>query len=403
DGVFRSLEHANKAPFQNGFLLGIVPLIPSPAAPVSHSRNDARSSAQVASAEPSPEPQVSTPPKPKYEPLSGPEEDLKNRVRRVIAFYKKPRLNTRDHCPWEILHDIIANGTEAQVLVDGPTGKPITSIGWLCFNRPAHGLQLLYLKADRMGTKQGPGVQGHDGQFLAALAQARVMRNYPVHVGGREFTVEGLVQYEQNTCYSHSELTFKLIGLNHYLDPDAAWKNDRGEDWSISRMVREELAQPIHGVTCGGTHRLVAMSLAVQKRQKLGLPIDGDFARAEKVVRGYQQVTFQLQNRDGSFSTEWFRGPGSNPNLERRLRTSGHLLEWVLMTLPTDQLRHPNVQRGVAYMANLLWETRYQAWDAGYLCHAVHAMNLYDQRVFQPIEQEKQDKVVAAAPSERVQ
>lgn len=338
---------------------------------------------------------VVEPPKPRLKPLTQYEQNLKSYVRRVTAFYRRPRLNTRDHCPWEILHDVIANGTDTQVLMDGPNGKPVTAIGWLCFNRPAHGQQLLYPRKNRLGIKEGPGVQGHNGQFLAALAQARVMKTYPVRVAGKEFTVEDIIHSEQKACRSGTELTFKLIGLNHYLEPDATWTNELGETWSIERLVREELPQKINGATCGGTHRLVGLSLVVQKRQKLDMPINGVYDQASRKVHGYQRHTFQLQNSDGSFSSEWFRGPGNNPNLERRLRTSGHLLEWLVMTLPTDELRHPQMQRGVAYISNLLWQQRHRKWDAGYLCHPIHALNLYDQYIYRRIEQQDQPAAVA--------
>ncbi len=89
---------------------------------------------------------------------------------------------------------------------------------------------------------------------------------YPIRVEGHDFTVADLVELEQRTCRPKSELTFQLIGLAHYLDSDATWENDRGEEWSIPRMIREELAQPVNGAACGGTHRLIALSMAVKTR-----------------------------------------------------------------------------------------------------------------------------------------
>ena len=110
------------------------------------------------------------------------------------------------------------------------------------------------------------------------------------------------------------ELTFKLIGLSYYLDIDARWKNSAGQTWSVEKLVHEELAQPIVGTACGGTHRLMGLAYAVRKREESGRPMTGEFRRAQKYLENYHRYTFtKLQNPDGSFSTEWFKAPAHNP------------------------------------------------------------------------------------------
>ena len=116
--------------------------------------------------------------------------------------------------------------------------------------------------------RSGPGYQGHEGQFLHTLARSKVRSDYPIRVDGHEFTVADLIEYEKKTCRAGSELTFKLVALSHYLDSDATWTCDRGETWNIPRLIREELAQPIVGAACGGTHRLIGYSAAVNVRRK---------------------------------------------------------------------------------------------------------------------------------------
>ncbi len=64
------------------------------------------------------------------------------------------------------------------------------------------------------------GLQGHDGQFLSILAQSRVKPDFSMKVGGRDFTVADLIEYEKRSCQSGKELTFKLIALSHYLKSD---------------------------------------------------------------------------------------------------------------------------------------------------------------------------------------
>jgi hypothetical protein len=287
------------------------------------------------------------------------------------------------------MHAIIGHGVSSQILQGGPHGQPITAVGWLCFNRPAGktNQKLFYLARDGgFGTLQGPGLEGHRGQLLAILAQAMVKPDYPIEVDGRRFTVADLIEYEKSTCYPRTELTFKLIGLNCYLDQDAQWESDQGDVWDIPRLIREEMSQPIRGATCGGTHRLAGLSLAVKKRIASGEPLDGDYAQAAKYLNAYHAYTFRLQNRDGSFSTQWFERRGADPDPARRLQTTGHILEWLCYSLPEDELRNPRVRAAADYLARVMLLHRNRKWDNGPLGHAIHALALYDERVFQPHE-----------------
>ena len=155
------------------------------------------------------------------------------------------------------MHGMLAYGVHSQIRQGGPQGKPITLVGWLCYNRPCKGFTLLYVTPENeLRAKQGVGLQGHMGQFLAMLAQCQVSPDYPIRVRDQEFTINDLIEAEKKTCYPKTELTFKLIALMHYLDSDETWVNDQGQSWDIPRLIREELAQPIRGAACGGTHRL---------------------------------------------------------------------------------------------------------------------------------------------------
>src|SRR5262249_48231747 len=127
-----------------------------------------------------------------------------------------------------------------------------STAGWLCWNGSCRGMTMLYTTKDGLAVREGPGYQGHPGQFLAILAQARVKTDYPIKVDGKNYTVADLIAYEKRTCREKTELTFKLLGLSHYLSPDATWKDDRGVEWSIAKLIKEELAQSIIGAACGG-------------------------------------------------------------------------------------------------------------------------------------------------------
>jgi hypothetical protein len=332
-------------------------------------------------ASPKPEPPTLKPdPLP---PLSRNMQYLRNKVRRVLkGYYNKP-LNSRDHDPWEMMHGMLAYGIHSRTSQGGPRGELITSVGWLCYNRPCKRLTLLQVTPQgELRAKYGVGLQGHMGQFLAMLAQCKVSPEYPIRVGKHEFTIDDLIVAEKTTCYQKEELTFKLIALMHYLESDAQWVNDQGQSWDIAKLIREELAQPIRGAACGGTHRLAGLSLAARTRVARGEPLDGEFARAAEYVEKCHNYAFKLQNRDGSLSTEWFRGRGDDPDLDRRIKTTGHILEWLIYSVSDEELQNSRTVRAVSYLANLLYSNFDHEWEIGPRSHALHALALYDERVF---------------------
>jgi hypothetical protein len=245
----------------------------------------------------------------------------------------------------------------------------------------------------------GNGLQGHDGQLLALFAQSRVAVDQQLLVEGSEFAIEDLIETEQATCRPRTELTFKLMGLVHYLHTDSVWTDDTGQDWDFPRMMDEEIRAPINGVTCGGTHRLMALAYAVRRRQRDGFAIDGIWQRARQHVAGYQALAFRLQNRDGSLSSDFFRRRGAWGDPNRRLKTTGHLLEWLVFSLPHEQLHDRRLTRAVDYLCYLLTQNRYYPWGKGPLGHSVRALSLYEERVFGTSPGHRSYKVAAGTGS----
>jgi len=316
-------------------------------------------------------------------PLTQSQQRLRVKIRRVLNHYYQRPLNTRDRSPWEMMHALLSYEVDSKFLRGGPKGEPVSAVGWLCFNQACKRRSLMYVNDEgQMRVRVGPALQGHRGQLLAMLAQAKVSKNYPMRIEGHDFNVGDLAKMEMRTCYPRTELTFKLIGLMHYLDSDATWMNDQGMQWNIPKLISEELRQPVRGAACGGTHRLAGLTLAYKTRQLRGEPVDGQYLRAQKFVTRYQQHAYRLQNRDGSFSTEWFRGPGNEKSIDRKLKTTGHLLELLLYAASEKQLRHKKTANAANYLATIMVNNRYKNWESGPLGHAIHALLLYDRMVF---------------------
>jgi hypothetical protein len=306
-------------------------------------------------------------------------EQLRTKLRECLAWYYFRPENVATRSPWGSMHAMIAYGVDTELIAGD---KRVNAIGYLCYNGTCNGQRLFYLSNDKLQASIGPGVQGHPAQFLAMLAQSRVKTDFPILVDGKNFTVADLIQHEKDTCRPATELTFKLIAFTHYLKSDETWKSNDGQDWDIPRVIKEELKQPIHGAACGGTHRMTGFSYAVRKREARGESFEGQWMRAKKFVEDYHAYTFTLQNADGSFSTDWFLRRADYNELGRKLQTTGHITEWLAYSLPKDQLTDEKMVKAVDYLATILLENPNQRWSIGPLGHGLHALAIYDERVF---------------------
>ena len=321
---------------------------------------------------------------------------LRPRLAKTLQFYRGKPLNTRDDSAWSVMHSILGYGVNAPVAINSPKGRRTNAVNWMCRNYPLLNRRLLYLDKGYIKGVEGPGYQGHPCQFLAMLAQINLQRDYPLQINGQTFSLEDLINSEMYTCAANRELTFKLIALSHYLPSDARWKNESGEVWDIPRILEAELSQPVNGAACGGTHRVMAISFAVRTRELRGEPIEGVYLRAKNYVRSYQRYAMSLRNRDGSFSTEWFKKRSSAGDKDRQLQTTGHLLEWMVYSLPRNELSDPRIVQSVEFLNQLMTRHRFHDWEVGPRGHALRALSLYNQRVFQ--QQRVGTPVVAAVP-----
>jgi hypothetical protein len=308
---------------------------------------------------------------------------LRGKIARTVAAYERRPLNTLAHNPWEVMHWALAYGAKAKLKVGSAAGDPVDAFGWLNQGRRCNGLVMVAAEGDRVIALRGKGMQGHVAQYLAVMAQARLPPLTPLMVGGKQYTIADLIETEQRGCREKSELTFVLIAMAHYLDTDEKWRSDDGTEWSLPKLVKEELAQPLRGAPCGGSHRLFGLAYACQKRREAIGKLDGIYVTADRYVRGQQQRMFdELQNRDGSFSTDWFNKPEDNGDVERKLRTTGHMLEFLVSTADQPVLYHPRTIDAVELLTDVLHDEPDREWKIGPMCHGLHALIVYQERVW---------------------
>ncbi len=281
---------------------------------------------------------------------------------------------------WGMLHSIMVWGADTPIIAGD---SQYNAIAWIAGNNRCAGKTLLIQENGRMVATTGIGLQGHQAQFLAVLALCNVPSDYPLYAGNTQYTIEDLVKEEMLACRSGEELTFALIGLSHYLDTDTRWTNADGETWDLPRLLKEEMSQPIVGSACGGTHRLMGFAHALRKRRMEGREISGQWKRAEIYTDDFVQYVFKLQNRDGSMSTDWFEGREDNGSMDRKVQTTGHMVEWLLSVLPDSQLQDPRLVSAVSYITNAMNQNRTHEWKIGPKGHALRSLAMYYERVFQ--------------------
>ncbi|MFK8112404.1 MAG: hypothetical protein AB8B91_09385 [Rubripirellula sp.] len=305
---------------------------------------------------------------------------MRNTIRQSLIYhYTRPEV-ANERSNWGMLHSIMVYGIDTKVRVER---KSYSAIAWMAGNNACRGQRILTDESGRLSARSGVGLQGHQAQMLAVFSLCGVPIDYPLYAGDNQYTVKDLVESEMLACKSGEELTFTLIGLAHYLDTDAVWQDERGESWDFERLIREELAQPIVGAACGGTHRLMGYAHALRKRRAEGKSITGEWKRAETYTRDFTNYVYQLQNRDGSISTDWFEGREDNGDMDRKIQTTGHMVEWLLTITPDSQLQNRRLVSAINFLASTMYKERGHEWKIGPKGHALRSLAMFYDRVYQ--------------------
>jgi len=320
---------------------------------------------------------------------------LRDRVRRTIARYSQQPLNTGDNSAAEIVHVCLAFGCDAEVRYGSAASNPLNAVGCLCYGYPCAGYQLLVAGENpKVMARVGYGLQEHPSEMLAVLAQAAVPADYEIRLGKYRGTVADLVEAEKLTCLPGDELAHKLIGLAFYVRSEEGWKDLGGREWTVEKVLEEELNRSPATDRCDVAHHLMSLSYAVERRARAGKPLEGPYRRAQKYVAEFQDFAFSLQNREGGWHPGFFALRGTSRDVPGLLRSTGHVLEWLAFSLPEDRLSDPRVVKSVSYVADLLGGESYAGWSAATttpreidsVAHALHALRIYDRRAFEPFD-----------------
>lgn len=337
--------------------------------------------------------------------LQSPDE-LKNRIDAVVDYTLNNRtLNTRDHNAWQIVHGILPYGHEFKIeRVTENGSEMIPALDWLLEGGALNGWTL------RPGEKGiiavvDPGsrsAQGHPDQWIGYLSQCGVKPDDKIIVQGREYTINDIAKQAEWDIFPGMEACWTLMSFSTFYGSDHKWTNKDGEQWTMERLEGMEAEAPVVGekASCGGTHRLYGLTVGLNRyMEDTNTPpekLTGGWLKAENVIQDCIRKTREYQQPDGSFSVDFFSRPGSSPEVDRTLHSTGHILEWLDVALTKQQLQEPWVKAAVTRLCQLLEDNSQRQLDCGALYHAARGLKLYRERVFGP---RGSDSAVAQAPA----
>lgn len=308
-------------------------------------------------------------------------EDLPQLINDAVSITSRRYLTADVHTPWQIMHGLLALRQDYKIKVDG---EKVSALNWLTERRLYKGLPIVEHTphGGRFHTFTEPyAFEGHPNQFLAIATMSELPVDFTFYttVGG-QVTIQDMINNAKATVNDREEITWTLWALSRYLPVDSEWYSADGEPWSIERLVQIQTYANPNEAACGGTHGLFALSLARNSYLATGQPLRGIWLEADQKIKRFIAKSKSLQNDDGTFSTEYFKGPGESTDFGKRIATSGHILEFLMVAAHDDQLQQEWMQDAIYAVANDLVVNRKEAADCGPLYHALHALVLYRQR-----------------------
>jgi hypothetical protein len=336
------------------------------------------------------------------------QDTLRRRIEAAIQEVRQRDLLTT-YGFWTIFHGILGMGPKTR-LKDPATGKRVNAIDYICSGGKIKGMQFI-------PTPYGLDVmtaltedlkffaQGHQDQFIAEMAQWGMPLDREFLVDGKKYHFSDFVNQAQMRASTKPgpdgkppELSWTILIIAQYVGTEAKWTNKDGEQLTLEQLLDYELNAPMTTAACGGTHRLFDLSWVYQLHLKRGGKTEGIWKRIADNAAHYQELAHKYQNADGAFSTDFFNGRGNNPQAQQRIYTTGHVFEWLALSLTDAQLREPWVEDAAAALSKMILDIANQEMEGAALYHAVHGLILYHARVYDRKELEGDLAMVPLPP-----
>ncbi|MFO1021108.1 MAG: hypothetical protein U0903_10480 [Planctomycetales bacterium] len=329
---------------------------------------------------------VAQAPAPAPPAVAGDKDALFKKVEKAILASSLRRLTAGKYTPWQIVHGVLAFKHDF-ILKDPDKGPKatISGIEWMA-SGVLHEGQPLWEKTP-YGGRGHPfthpyAFEGHPTQFMGYMSMCDLPLDFKFKTGASgEITVRDIINDAKMQLREGPEVTWTLWALAHYIPPDSEWVNAYGEAWSIERLVQIQTNESVYSAACGGTHGLFALAYARNRYIATRKPIRGVWLEADMKIRRFIAEAKTMQNPDGSFSSNYFQSREQSSDFPKRLPANGHMLEWLMVALPQQELQSEWITRAVDSVATDLLNNRSAQVDCGPLFHAVHSLVLYNFRM----------------------
>ncbi len=314
-------------------------------------------------------------------PVPSIQDPLLIKVNKAIQVTERRFLSTEIHSPWQILHGVLALRNDYQLKRNG---KKVNALEWIAQGQKYRGEH--WFQKTATGGRAHPfnkpyHFEGHANQSFAIMTMADLPTDYKFKADHGYVTIQNLIDNAKATVNKKEEITWTLWALAHYLTPDAEWENNKGENWSIERLVRIQTKANVIKAPCGGTHGMFALTYARNSYLVTGQPLRGVWMEADQKIKRYIAIARSTQNRDGSFSASYFKGRKYPETLKRKVGTTGHILEFLMIALQQKQLKERWVRMAVDRIATDFIQYKNNPLDVGIMYHAMDALVIYKDRM----------------------
>jgi hypothetical protein len=345
-------------------------------------------------------------------PAAG-DDPVPNQVRDRVELALKNirgRVLRADYGFWTVFHGILGLGPKTK-LYDPEKRRLVNAIEYVSHGGKVPGMEFIPTPygLDVLTASTPDTVffsQGHPDQFIAEMAQWGMTPDHEFLVGGKPYHFRDFINNSKMRTAlkpgfdgKRPELSWTILIAGQYLGTDATWKNKDGETIRLEDLLRYELDEPMSKAACGGTHRLFDLDWVYHLHLKRGGKTEGIWKRIADNAAHYRRLARQYQNNDGSFSTDFFNGRGDAPDPQLRINRTGHILEWLALSLTDEELRAPWVEEAVNALTLMILRVSHDQMEGATLYHAAHGLLLYHARVYDRAELGRDLSMVPLPPA----
>ncbi len=182
--------------------------------------------------------------------------------------------------------------------------------------------------------------QAHEGQLLAALAEAGVPLSRPVTTEGGTRSVGAILDdMLANFDTKQKEIEWSAIAIALYLPPRRTWCDKFNRKWSLDDLCKELIDRPLDRKrTCAATHWLYSLSIIIRVDSRIPILSSEVRSSVKAALADAVARAGRYQPASGAWSLRWFEGDASDdPGTAgpdggwERILATGHQLEWLAL------------------------------------------------------------------------